>query len=351
MSLAILFLAACGGGDEPGAASSLTGADDAPAAGSPSDPATPPMPVAAPPGASPPGETAPDAGSPVAGPPDSGPPDAPPPTPTQCACASYTSPVPVGALPATLPEISGLAASRKNAGVLYAHNDSGDGAHIFALDHAGRLLGEIALGGATARDYEDLAVGPCETGDCVFIADVGNNSESRTDLALYAIDEPALDGQPFATKTIAARRYPFSYPDGSWNCEAMLVHPKTGEIYIVTKSSVADAGVYRYPGKPVRDKPVTLEKVGAVKGTKGALVTGADISACGDRVLIRTYGALLEYAIAKGTNVAQALGVAPRTVPVAAEAQGEAVAFRADARGYFTASEGKGATLSLTGCR
>jgi len=271
--------------------------------------------------------------------------------PTACACVDYSDPANVGTLPAVVTETSGLASSRKNPGVLYAHNDSGDSARVFALDSKGALLGEIAFGGATAVDWEDMAVGPCAEGSCVWIGDVGDNGKSRSNYALYSIPEPTLDGKTFAKTTIAAHKFPFSYPDGKWNCETLLVHPTTGEIFVVTKDSTIDGGVYRFPAKLVPGTPVTLEKVGSAKGTNKNLVTGGDISPCGDRILLRTYGPLYEYTIAPGKTVAEAFSVAPRSVPVAKEGQGEAVAFRADGRGYFTASEGTGVALSLTGCR
>lgn len=268
-----------------------------------------------------------------------------------CGCADYGTPSAVGSLPAPLAETSGLAASRKNPGVLYAHNDSGDTARIFALDDKGGALGEITIGGASAVDWEDIAVGPCNGGSCVWIGDVGDNDENRTDYALYAIDEPELGGKPFAKTTIHARRYPFSYPDGKWNCESLLVHPTTGEIFLVTKKATIEAGVYRFPANLTPDTPVVLEKVGVAKGTMGSLVTGGDISPCGDRILLRTYLSLLEYRIPSSGTVASALGSEPRSVPVASEPQGEAVAFGADGRGYFTAPEGAGASLSFTGCQ
>lgn len=265
-----------------------------------------------------------------------------------CGCSEYTDPVNGGAIAAPLNETSGLAVSRKNAGVIYAHNDSGDTARIFAVDPKGAMLGEIAFGGATAVDWEDIALGPCATGTCVWIGDHGDNAAARTNYALYSIPEPDLDGKPFAKKTIAPNKFPFAYPDGKWNCEALLVHPTTGEIFVVTKASTIDAGVYRFPSKLEPGVAVTLEKVGSASGTKGSLVTGGDISPCGDRILLRTYEALLEYS---GATVAAAFGVAPKKVPVAKEGQGEAVAYRADGRGYFTVSEGAGAPLYANACR
>ena len=48
-------------------------------------------------------------------------------------------------------ECSGLAVSRKNPGVLWVHNDSGDSARLFAVKEDGTLLGVFRLAQADSR--------------------------------------------------------------------------------------------------------------------------------------------------------------------------------------------------------
>src|SRR5688572_25229164 len=58
-------------------------------------------------------------------------------------------------------ELSGLARSRSHRGVLWANNDSGDIARVFALATDGADLGTVEVSGAAALlDWEDLALGP-----------------------------------------------------------------------------------------------------------------------------------------------------------------------------------------------
>ena len=80
-----------------------------------------------------------------------------------------------------LTEISGVAASRKNADVLWVHNDSGDSARIYAMSIQGKHLGVYNLVGASATDWEDIAVGPgpVEGQDYVYAGDVGDNTRQR----------------------------------------------------------------------------------------------------------------------------------------------------------------------------
>jgi hypothetical protein len=273
-----------------------------------------------------------------------------------CGCASFGAPAGVGLIGFGLRETSGLAASRKNPGILYGHNDSGDSARILAMDGKGLQLGQIDFDGATAVDWEDMAVGPCGGTTCVFVGDFGDNGESRSNYALYAIEEPALDGKAFATRKIPAKKYPFAYPDGSHNCETLLVHPTTGEIFVVTKKSSIDGAVYKFPSALTPGVTAKLEKVGAAKGTVGNIVTGGDVSPCGDRILLRTDGPgnaslILSYAIAPGKSVADALAGDPASLPPASEAQPEAIAFRHDGRGFYTVSEGSFVQLSFYACK
>src|SRR5690606_10690255 len=100
-----------------------------------------------------------------------------------------------GTLPADVAESSGLAASRSHPGVFWTHNDSGDEAFVFAIDSAGRLLGRVRVTGAENHDWEDIALAPCgdDAGDCLYIADTGNNLGSREEVAIYRVPEPAPD--------------------------------------------------------------------------------------------------------------------------------------------------------------
>ena len=67
----------------------------------------------------------------------------------------------LGRLPPELRESSGLAVSRMQPGVLWSHNDSGDAPTLYAIDVKGHLLATVAVANVVARDWEDIAAGPC----------------------------------------------------------------------------------------------------------------------------------------------------------------------------------------------
>ena len=53
-------------------------------------------------------------------------------------------------------EASGIAASRMNSNVLWTHNDSGDGAFLYAFNSSGTKLGTWKLTGATWRIWSTI---------------------------------------------------------------------------------------------------------------------------------------------------------------------------------------------------
>ncbi|HEX9611134.1 MAG TPA: hypothetical protein VF978_04545, partial [Gemmatimonadales bacterium] len=90
-----------------------------------------------------------------------------------------------------LTESSGVAVSRTHTGVLWTHNDSGDGPYLYATDLRGGDRGFLRVSGAEAIDWEDMALGPCPLrGTCLYLADTGDNLEVRPSVTVYAVPEP-----------------------------------------------------------------------------------------------------------------------------------------------------------------
>jgi hypothetical protein len=293
-----------------------------------------------------------DDGSPVV---DAGSPEAGETGPLLCQhCANYGTPRTLGTIPLVIKELSGLAASTRHPGVLYAHNDSGDTARFFAVDETAALLGEMDLPGATNIDWEDIAVGACPAGSCVYLSDSGDNDVKREQYKIYRVAEPPTFPGAGATMNVTYEQFPFVYPDGSHNAETLLVHPQTGRVFIVLKEAGIPATVYEMPLPLQADKVVTVVKVGSLSVPANAgLVTGGSFHPCGDRILIRTKQGLYELASAQSGDVTSVFGAPATAVPVAAEAQGEAVEYAPDGLRYFTSSEtGGGPTplLSVVEC-
>ncbi|MBV1860064.1 MAG: hypothetical protein KUG77_16745, partial [Nannocystaceae bacterium] len=158
-------------------------------------------------------------------------------------CPSCASPRSEGRVEsAELVELSGVTASARFDNVLYAHNDSRDSSRLFAMTETGEALATYDIDKAANDDWEDIACGPCASGQCLFIGDIGDNDEDRSAYQIYLAPEPTAiePGDSMLTST----RVDFVYPDGSHNAEVLLVHPTTGVVTIVTKSESGVASVY-----------------------------------------------------------------------------------------------------------
>jgi hypothetical protein len=276
----------------------------------------------------------------------------PPPPPKPPVLAAACANTLVATTPGTvasdsLDEISGIVASRRATGVFWVHNDSGDTARVFAIGADGRDLGEFALSGASAVDWEDIAAGPGPVAGVayLYLADIGDNAKSRASVQVYRVPEPLVDsgilpGPPQTLTGVATLT--FTYPDGPHDAEALIVDPTNGEVFVVTKDLIGGvAQVFRAPANLAGGSTTALTQVATV--SLGFLhgVTGADVTPNGDVVALRTYLSVSLYPRPAGQSLAQAFSQAACAgASSASESQGEAIGFTRDGRGYVTVSEG-----------
>ncbi len=86
----------------------------------------------------------------------------------------------------------------------------------------------------------------------------------------------------------------------------------------------------------------------ALPGSREA--TAGDISRSGSAIIIRTYSTAFLWRRPLSMSVADALRGDALELPTPAQPQGEAIAFSADGRGYFTISEHEAQPLYWVGC-
>jgi len=270
-------------------------------------------------------------------------------------CAAYGTPVVIGNVQAaSFNALSSIAASWRNPGVLYVHNDRNT-PQFFAVSEAGALLGTFSLSGATGEDFEDIEVAKCPMGTCVYLADIGGNIAPRTTYAVLRVAEPDVNvARPVAgTTMVPSERFAFSYPDGAHNAESLIVDPNTGTVYLITKLNAGmRSSVYRFPALAA-GSTATLVKVAdlPVPAAGDQPATAASAHPCGAGFLLRTNNTLYEFRITPGAPFEDAFRATPAMVPVGTEVQGEGVAYRADGRGYYTTSEGNSPPIHRVLCR
>ena len=122
-------------------------------------------------------------------------------------------------------ESSGLVA---HDGRFATVNDSGDSGRVFTVDPAdGSTVAETSWDGEPV-DVESMALTP--DGD-VLVGDTGDNTASRDSIELIRV--------PFGQDgAVDPTTYELVYPDGSHDCETLLVHPRNGQVLVVAKEFI-----------------------------------------------------------------------------------------------------------------
>ncbi|WP_210439833.1 hypothetical protein [Nocardioides xinjiangensis] len=156
-------------------------------------------------------------------------------------------------------------------------NDSGDSGRVFAVDATtGDTVG-VTSWPTAPEDAEALA--PAGRGH-VWVGDIGDNRRARD--AVVVLRVPVGRGDASAVP----EGYELVYPDGAHDAEALLSHPLTGRLFVVTKGVFAGS-VYAAPTRLRSGRPNPLTRVGEAPG----MVTDATFLPGGGGVVMRTYTA------------------------------------------------------------
>ncbi|MFI2203767.1 WD40 repeat domain-containing protein [Streptomyces sp. NPDC020192] len=222
-------------------------------------------------------------------------------------------------------ESSGLAASRRHPGIYWTHNDSGDGPYIFAVDsRTGKTVARVTLRGIGApRDDEAISIGPDNQ---IYLGDIGDNFGGKWPYVwIYRLPEPKV----LKDETVTATQYVVKYENGPRDAESLVVHPKTGRVYIIDKK---EDGGHLYEG------PATLSTSGAnifkPIATVDLWATDAAFSPDGRQLAVRGYLGGISY----DWNGGRIKREGQLDVPL--QRQGEGVTYSADGTKLLYSSEG-----------
>ncbi|MFT6923364.1 MAG: hypothetical protein ACJA1C_002377 [Crocinitomicaceae bacterium] len=154
-------------------------------------------------------------------------------------------------LAVSLQESSGLIALN---GKLITHNDSGGEPKLFELDSTtGNFTRSVFIQNASNTDWEDI----CIDANYIYIADIGNNSGTRTDLKIYRVSIAEYLSTP--NDTVIADTINFSYSEQvdftpstfSTNYDAEALIAFNDSLYIFTKNWGDNwTNVYALPKNP-----------------------------------------------------------------------------------------------------
>lgn len=250
-----------------------------------------------------------------------------------------------------LDEISGLAASHLHEDVLWAHNDGGNPARLYAISRRGRLLAKFDVEGAKNIDWEDIASFEQDGKHYLLLADTGDNGGRRKDFFLHVFEEPKelKNGHLRPAWTIHAR-----WPDSPRDCEAAAVDAKLGQVLLISKKRVPPE-LFSVPLANPHGALREARRIGRLEGVPQvsdklrkrdpkfaqlfAQVTAADISPDRSTLAVLTYGSVLFYRRAPNESWADAVARPPEAHDVPMIPQAEALAWSAGGVGLYATGE------------
>jgi hypothetical protein len=244
-------------------------------------------------------------------------------------------------------ESSGITASRCNDNVYWTHNDSGSDAVLFAVNEKGKKLGTWKVTDAKNIDWEDIAAFKDDKGKCfLYIGEIGNNNRTRSEMTVYKVTEPKVSDADKdssikkPSKTESAEAIKFSYTDGKSDAETLMIHPKTGDIYVLTKSLIGASEVFKIGKK--------TEKIADfnVPAVPSGFLTGGEISPDGKRVILCDYFNAYEITLPKDAkNFDEIWSEKPLVIELGERKQGEAICYTADGKAIMATSEKKNSPM------
>ncbi|OOC55683.1 MULTISPECIES: hypothetical protein [Nocardiopsis] len=229
-------------------------------------------------------------------------------------------------------ESSGIAPSLRHEGVWWTHNDSGDHpSEVYAVDGEGRTLATVTLG-LERRDWEAVSVteGPDGT-PSVLVGDVGDNfGGGWPNVRVYRFDEP----EALTDALVEPEVFTLTYEDGGRDAESMMVDPRDGRLYVVSKEF--SGGLYAAPETLEPGGEHVLERIDSAP----LFATDAAFGPDGTRYAIRTYWGATVYDSTEGVP-----GSALGSFDLPESDQGESIAFTPDGTALMAGTEGLNASV------
>ncbi|NGY05090.1 hypothetical protein [Solimonas terrae] len=233
---------------------------------------------------------------------------------------SVRAAVPAAVTDTRLPELSGCSRSRLDPQRLWVHNDSGNPAQLYAIDLRGQVRQTVAVAGAEARDWEDIASFRWHGMPYLALADTGDNFAWRDDVAVLLLQEPAAG----ARRATPLRTIRFRYPDGAHDVESLAVDPVSDDILLLEKRRpparlyrLALDGPERQQAEPIAvlpdwwpEPPTPVETLGA-QHYRGA-VAAMDLSDDGLHLAMLTSTHWMVFTRTVSESWASALARAPQ---------------------------------------
>ncbi|XP_067664876.1 uncharacterized protein [Haliotis asinina] len=233
--------------------------------------------------------------------------------------------------------ISGLAASRRHAGYLYAVTDVATVNVVRVLNLEGQVVGNITISNATNVNWEDIAVGYCvfdNSTTCLYILDGGNSTTPPVNIIYIAEEPDVITGMQSVMRDMM-----IDFSDWNTdNCctETLFVDPEANMYFFSREPRGAHIGLY----KLINDEGIwgtQREKVITLPSTNTG-PDGADLSPSGEELLVLFHDTVYHFHVTNN-DLNAALADAPSLLPFVPDPSGTSIAWASDTCGYYTSTE------------
>lgn len=233
-------------------------------------------------------------------------------------------------LPKIINESSGvIMGSRKDSSTFWTHNDSGGKAEIYEIDLAGNLLNIIPLPDTQNIDWEDITRDNLGN---LYIADIGNNSNTRRSLTIYKVTPlPPYSVEKINFHYVDQNQFPPKPTEMNFDSESLFWAKDS--LYFFSKNRGNKlVSMYAIPAQGGEYAVIPKSQI-SVKG----MVTGAAISPSGKEFVLLTYGKLLFFEVNQGEiNFSK-----PKYCLKFAHKQTEAITYLSEDKLLITNEQGK----------
>jgi len=193
-------------------------------------------------------------------------------------------------LPKALHESSGLWVSERYG--IWTINDSGHLPNIYRIDSSAQIVDSLVLEGVSNTDWEELSTDGL---GYVYVADIGNNTNRRTDLKIYKIPEHIFENADHFNPEIISFSYanqtefPPAEPCLNFDAEAVVAYADS--LFIVTKNRTKPytqmAYIYSVPNRVGQHTAVLCDSLFLEHTRKNfSWVTGATRLGISDTVML-----------------------------------------------------------------
>ncbi|TVZ15698.1 hypothetical protein [Maribacter sp. MAR_2009_72] len=213
-------------------------------------------------------------------------------------CTNYGQLKVVTDLPSSLEEISGMVTY--NDSTIWAIEDNGNKDEIYQVDQKGKILKSLKVKNGDNTDWEDLTK---DKDGNLYIADIGNNANTRKNLVIYKVPNPSQE----PGEKIDAEQIAFYYPEqkkfppnrNALFYDAEAIFHKNNKLFIVTKNRsnpfTGEAFIYTVPDSKGTYEASLIGTFTPCKDWKLCQITAIDISPNGEKIVALSYGKLFVF--------------------------------------------------------